>query len=142
MRTHSATKPRKERRRSDRALRVLIVDDEHDTVATLKAVLEDEGHVVQGVLTGAEVLPAARSFRPDAVILDISVPGMSGYAVAQALRHSFTDMRRPLVIGISGVWKEPPDRLVARQVGFDQYLVKPCDPAILIYLLASLKRPS
>jgi DNA-binding response OmpR family regulator len=141
MRTHSASKPGKERRRSDRALRVLIVDDERDTVATLKAVLEDEGHVVQGVLTGAEVLPAARSFRPDAVILDISVPGMSGYAVAQALRHSFTDMRRPLMIGISGVWKEPPDRLVARQVGFDHYLVKPCDPAVLIYLLESLKRP-
>jgi DNA-binding response OmpR family regulator len=88
------------------------------------------------------VLPAVRSFRPDAVILDISVPGVSGFAVAQAIRHSFTDIRRPLMIGISGVWKQPPDRQVARQVGFDHYLVKPCDPAILIYLLAALKRPS
>ena len=130
---------REERRRAGRALRILIADDERDTVNTLRAILESEGHVVQGVLSGSEVLPAARFFRPDVMILDISVPGISGYAVAQAIRHSFTDIRRPLMIAISGVWKEPPDRQIARQVGFDHYLVKPCDPQKLLDLFAHLK---
>jgi DNA-binding response OmpR family regulator len=130
-----------ERRRKGRVLRILIADDERDTVETLKAILENEGHVVQGVLNGVEVLPAARFFRPDAMILDLSVPGISGYAVAQTIRHSFTDIRRPLMIALSGIWKQTPDRLVAQQVGFDHYLVKPCDPNKLLGLLASLKHP-
>jgi DNA-binding response OmpR family regulator len=130
-----------ERRRVDRVLRILIADDERDTVETLAAVLETEGHVVQRVLNGAEVLPAVRFFRPDAVILDISVPGISGYGAAQAIRHSFTDLRRPLLIAISGVWKQPADRQVARQVGFDHYLVKPCDPQQVLELVAALRKP-
>jgi len=76
------------------------------------------------------------AFRPDVILLDISVPGISGYAIAQAVRYSFTDIRRPLLIGISGVWKNQADRLVARQVGFDHYLVKPCDPEELLKLLS------
>jgi DNA-binding response OmpR family regulator len=75
------------------------------------------------------------------VILDISVPGISGYGAAQAIRHSFTDLRRPLLIAISGVWKQPADRQVARQVGFDHYLVKPCDPQEVLELVAALRKP-
>jgi DNA-binding response OmpR family regulator len=127
-----------ERRDSTRALRVLVADDDADTVQTLTALLEFEGHVVRAVHTGADVLPAVPSFRPDAIILDISIPGLSGYAVAQAVRHSFTDMRRPLMIAISGMWKQAGDRLVAHQVGFDHYLVKPCDPREVIQLLDKL----
>ena len=130
--------PRDERRDTNRALRVLVADDDADTVQTLTALLELEGHVVRAVLSGAEVLPAVPSFRPDAIILDISIPGLSGYAVAQAVRHSFTDMRRPLMIAISGMWKQAGDRLVAQQVGFDHYLVKPCDPREVVELLNKL----
>jgi CheY-like chemotaxis protein len=130
--------PREERRDTNRALRVLVADDDADTVQTLTALLELEGHVVRAVLSGAEVLPAVPSFRPDAIILDISIPGLSGYAVAQAVRHSFTDMRRPLMIAISGMWKQAGDRLVAQQVGFDHYLVKPCDPREVVQLLSKL----
>ena len=53
--------------------------------------LRDAGYTVHGVYSGTDVLPIARMIRPDAIILDISVPGMSGYAVAQEIRHSFTD---------------------------------------------------
>ena len=63
---------------------------------------------------------------------------MSGYAVAQALRESFTDVRRPLLIAISGMWKDFADRRVAEQVGFDHYLVKPANPALLVGILDSL----
>lgn len=74
-------------------------------------------------------------------MLDISVPGVSGYAAAQAIRHSFVEIRRPLLIGMSGKWVQSPDRLIAQQVGFDHYLVKPCDPQRLMELIAGLRRP-
>jgi CheY-like chemotaxis protein len=131
---------REERRHTDRALRVLLADDDADTVQTLTALLELEGHVVRAVHSGDDVLPAVPTFRPDAIILDISIPGLSGYAVAQAVRHSFIDMRRPLMIAISGMWKQAGDRLVAQQVGFDHYLVKPCDPRDVLQLLHKLTK--
>jgi CheY-like chemotaxis protein len=129
-----------ERRHANRALRVLVADDDVDTVQTLTAVLELEGHVVRAVHSGADVLSVVRILRPDALILDISIPGLSGYAVAQAVRHSFTDLRRPLMIAISGMWKQAGDRLVAQQVGFDHYLVKPCDPRELVDLLGKVSK--
>lgn len=122
------------------ALRILVVDDDRDTVDMLSIVLRDEGHVVHGVYTGKEVLPAARLLRPDAIIMDISVPGMSGYAVAQELRHTYTAAHRPLLIAVSGMWKEPADRMVAQQVGFDHHLLKPCDTGELLALLEPLRK--
>ena len=63
-----------ERRRTDRALRVLIVDDDHDTVATLSAILERHGYIVQGTFNGADALPAARQGR--GVCESLSVEGI------------------------------------------------------------------
>jgi DNA-binding response OmpR family regulator len=121
-----------------RSLRIVIADDDRDTVDMLAVVLRDEGHVVHGVYNGKEVLPIVRAINPDAVILDIAVPGLSGYAVAQEIRYSFTEERRPLLIAISGMWKERPDKRVAQQVGFDAHLLKPCDATELLELLAPL----
>lgn len=129
------------RRRGSTSLRVIVADDDHDTVDSLSMALRDAGYTVHGVYSGTDVLPIARMIRPDAIILDISVPGMSGYAVAQEIRHSFTDARRPLLIAITGVWKEVSDRHVAQQVGFDHHLLKPCDPERVLQLLEQLKRP-
>lgn len=121
-----------------RSLRIVLADDDRDTVEMLSIILRDEGHVVHGVYTGKEVLPAVRTLNPDAVILDIAVPGLSGYAVAQEIRYSFTEARRPMLIAISGMWKDQPDKRVAHQVGFDAHLLKPCDPSELLGLLAPL----
>ena len=122
----------------ERPLRVLIADDDRDIVDTMAKLLRAEGHIVQSAYTGKDVLPAVLIFRPDAIILDISIPQMSGYAVAQAIRQLFTDVRRPLLIAISGVWKDFADRRIAEQVGFDHYLEKPADPAKLLALLETL----
>jgi DNA-binding response OmpR family regulator len=119
---------------------VVVADDERDTVDTLTALLQDAGHTVYSVYTGKQVLPTVRVVRPDAIIIDVAICGMSGYAVAQEIRHSFVDMRRPLLIGISGFWKESADKMVARQTGFDYYLDKPCDPNAVLELLAQPRR--
>jgi CheY-like chemotaxis protein len=122
-----------------RALRVLIADDDRDTVESLAFILRDEGHVVHAVYSGSEVLPAAGLFRQDAASLAISIPGMSGYAAAQVIRSAF-DGRRPLLIAVSGVWKDSPDRRVAEQVGFDHHLPKPYESQYLLRLLQPLQQ--
>ena len=121
-----------------RSLRIVVADDDRDTVDMLCVILRDEGHVAHGVYSGKEILPAVRALNADAVIVDIVVPGLSGYAVAQEIRYSFTNARRPFLVAISGMWKEHPDRRVAQQMGFDAHLLKPCDPHELLDLLGPL----
>jgi CheY-like chemotaxis protein len=125
---------------SGERLRILVVDDDVDTVNTLAFILRDEGYVVQLAYTGSEALAATRMFRPDLIIHDIAVPGLSGYAVAQSIKYGFTDLRRPFMIAISGMWKQMPDRKVAEQTGFDAYLTKPCDTASLLRLVDGFRR--
>ena len=127
-----------EGRAARRALRIVVADDDHDTVNMLGLILRDEGHVVHAVYAGNDVLPLVRTTRPDAVVLDINVPKMSGYAVAQEIRYLFTDAGRPLLVAISGMWKEHADKRIAGQVGFDAHLLKPCDPAELLQVLEPL----
>jgi DNA-binding response OmpR family regulator len=123
-----------------RRLCILVADDDRDTVEMLTIILRDEGHLAYGVYSGAEVLPLARTVMPDAIILDISVPGLSGYAVAREISATYLAVKRPLLIGISGKWKHPSDRMLARQVGFDHHLLKPCEPGEVLRLLEPLRR--
>jgi len=121
-----------------RPLRVLIADDERDTAMTLAAILRDKGHEVQTVLRGDEALELCRLFRPDVVITDINMPGESGYAVARELRDRHGQLA-PLLIAISGKWTKTSDRQVGKAVGFDHYLLKPCNPADLLPLMEPLR---
>jgi DNA-binding response OmpR family regulator len=122
-----------------RALKIIVADDDRDTVDMLAVLLRHEGHDVHRVYEGKDVLPLARLVRPDVIIMDIVVPGMSGYAVAQEMRHSFTEAKWPVMIAISGFWKERSDRRVAQQSGFDHYLMKPCEPGDIFAVLAPLR---
>jgi two-component system OmpR family response regulator len=115
-------------------LRILIADDDRDTAVTLATLLRDEGHEVNVVLRGDEVLDVERLMRPDVLIIDINMPGMSGYAIAREIRER-RPTASPLLVAISGVWTRTSERLVGHAVGFDHYLVKPCEPAELIALL-------
>jgi CheY-like chemotaxis protein len=74
----------------------------------------------------------------DAIIFDIEMPEMSGYAVAQKLRTLYYGTRSPLLIAISGKWNNPSEKLLARAVGFHHHLEKPCDPNALLRLLKPL----
>src|SRR2546423_346816 len=121
-----------------RPLSIVVADDDRDTTVTLASILRDEGHEVHTVLRGDEILELCRYLRPDAVIADIDMPGMSGYAVARDLHERHSGLA-PLLIAVSGKWTKTSDRLVAHAVGFDHYLLKPADPRELLAILESLR---
>lgn len=124
---------------AQRALRLVVADDDLDTVLTLMMVLRDEGYEVRGVSSPADVLSAINEFNPDAVLLDIGMPQLSGWELARRIRERLA--RRPMLIAISGQYKDGADKILAQIVGFDHYLVKPYDTAALLRLLAPLKLP-
>ena len=120
-------------------LRILVADDDRDAVETLLELMRDEGHETRGVYTGLDVLDSVRDFAPDAVLLDIGMPHISGYEVARELRLRYASAR-PLLIAVTGR-NEASDRVLAQLAGFDHHLAKPYDPAELLGLLAPLYGP-
>ena len=120
-----------------RPLRVLVVDDERDTVLILVALLRTESYDAQGVYSGKAALAAFQEFEPDVVIADIAMPDMTGWELAKRIRQARAE--RPLLIGISGEHTQAADRRLANLVGFDYYFYKPCDPKILLTLLQRFK---
>lgn len=121
------------------ALRVLVVDDDRDTVLTLTTLLRDEGYDTKGVYQGNEVMAALRDFEADAVILDIGMPDRNGYDVARQIRQRYGE-QRPMIIALTA-WTKPSDRMLAQMAGFNHHMPKPCDPNLLSALLAPLKLP-
>src|SRR5258708_39954302 len=94
-----------------RSLRLVIVDDEPDTVLTLSAILVDEGHSVVAAHNGQAAIMEIRKGVPDALIVDISMPGISGYEGAREARRIFGDLA-PMLIAMSGKWTCQTDRMV------------------------------
>lgn len=121
-----------------RPMRVLVIDDERDTVLMLVAVLRTEGYDAKGVYSGKAAFAAFQEFEPDVVISDIAMPDMTGWEVAKRIRQA-GGRQLPLLIGISGEHMQAADRRLANLVGFDYYFYKPCDPKVLLTLLERLK---
>ena len=122
-----------------RSLRLIVVDDERDAVATLSAILSDEGHTVVGAHNGAEAIQQIRKAPPDAVLVDINMPGISGYDVAREVRRFYGELA-PMMIAISGKWTSQTDQMLSKLAGFHYFLEKPCRPQMLLDLLAPLKQ--
>ena len=123
-----------------RPLRILVADDDRDTVLTLMMLLREEGYDVQGLHSGREVMRRMTDFDPDVVILDINMPERSGWELARTIRAR-QGKGRPMLIGISGEYKGGSDKVLSQVVGLDHYLVKPCAPAELLALIAPLRTP-
>ncbi len=106
--------------------RILIADDNRDAAESLSMLLELNGHDVRVAHLGSAALSLAQAFRPDVALLDIGMPDLSGYEVAQALR------REPWGQGIQLValtgWGQERDRQEAFAAGFNHHLTKPVDP--------------
>ena len=117
-------------------LRILVVDDNQDSADSLAVWLRLKGHEVRAAYGGPEALAAALEQRPDLVLLDIGMPGMSGYEVVRRLR-AHPDTRRTRLVAMTG-WGQEEDRRQSREAGFDQHLVKPLEPRALEELLAGL----
>jgi CheY-like chemotaxis protein len=116
-------------------LRIIVADDDRDAVMTLATILQHEGHEVREVYRGSEVLRMVRDFDPDAALIDIGMPGMTGYDVAREIRQIFG--RRPVLIAVTG-WKKASDRIAAQIAGFDHHLAKPFEPEALLALLGQV----
>ena len=119
---------------SPRSLRIIVADDEPDSITTLKLLLNDEGHDVVPLSKGAEVMRTIEEFKPDAVVLDIAMPDLSGYEIAKEIRKRY-GVITPLLIAITGRYKQASDKLLGQIVGFDHYLLKPYEPNELLALL-------
>jgi CheY-like chemotaxis protein/GAF domain-containing protein len=106
-------------------LRVLVVDDHQDLATGLAELLERWGHEARVAFDGPSGLEAARGFQPDLLLLDLGLPGMDGYAVAQTLRQepSLSSME---VVALTG-YAHADDRRKARESGVDHYFTKPVD---------------
>jgi CheY-like chemotaxis protein len=116
-----------------RSIKVLIVDDNAQAAASLATLLSLDGHEVSCVGNGRDALEAARRFRPEVVLLDIELPGMSGYEVARRLREdpALEGMR---IAALSGHGSAE-DRRRSLESGCDEHLVKPVDEQALLRLL-------
>ncbi len=116
------------------ASRILVVDDLAASADTLKTLLEMEGFEVRTAQEGQEALELAREFKPHVVLLDIGLPGMNGFEVANGLR-SQPESREALLIALTG-YGEAESRTRSAQAGFDFHMVKPADVDLLLSLLA------
>lgn len=114
----------------------MIIDDERDTVVSLMAILRDEGYEVQGAYDGPSAMKELEQFDPDVVLVDIAMPGMTGWDIAREIRKRHRS--RPVLIAITGTYIKAPDELLCRVAGFTFFFVKPCEPERLTRLLASL----
>jgi len=114
------------------ALRVLVVDDNRDSADSLALLLKLRGHETRACYDGRSALEAARELRPQAVLLDLSMPELDGFEVCRSLRaEGFHDT---LIIALTG-YGQGADRARSLAGGFDAHLVKPVEPELVAKLL-------
>jgi CheY-like chemotaxis protein len=137
------TQPRGDRTRArtapTMARRILVVDDEWLSAASWGKLLQVEGHEIRTAHDGLEAVEEAEAFRPDVILLDIGLPKLNGYEVAQQVRQQLWG-QGVVLIALTG-WGQAADRERSTAAGFDHHLVKPVDPAELMHLLAALPSP-
>jgi CheY-like chemotaxis protein len=122
--------------RPTRPLRMLVVDDNQDSARSMALLLRKVGHEVELAFDGHAGLRQVEAHRPDIVLLDIGLPGLSGFEVAQRIRQQPALAGLGLV-AVSGYGLDG-DRQKAREAGFDAHLLKPVAFDELLHLLASL----
>lgn len=115
-------------------MRVLIVEDNRDTLTSLAALLRYERFDVMTAPNGPVALEMARQFPPDAALVDIGLPGMDGYQVAKALRRQRPEPSSLFIAAVTGYGKDE-DKQLAVEAGIDAHVTKPADPVEIVRLL-------
>ncbi|HUG52200.1 MAG TPA: response regulator [Vicinamibacteria bacterium] len=118
------------------ARRVLVVDDNADSAETMEMLLQVGGRQVRTARDGPSAIAAASEQRPDVILLDIGLPGMTGYELAEKLRQT-PGAEKALLVAMTG-YGQAEDRARSRQAGFAAHLVKPIQPDALARLMAEL----
>jgi CheY-like chemotaxis protein len=119
-----------------RRFKILVVDDNHDSALSMAMMLQIMGHDTRTAHDGESALSAAETFLPEVVLLDIGLPKLNGYEVAQRIREK--DWGRSMfLIAVTG-WGQDEDRQRSSEVGLNLHMVKPVEPAALEKLLATL----
>jgi PAS domain S-box-containing protein len=116
--------------------RLLVVDDNRDSVDSLSTLLRLMGNDVHMAYDGVEAVHATHAFRPDVVLLDVGLPLRNGYDAARLIRGEPWG-REVILIALTG-WGQEQDRRRSREAGFDHHLVKPVDPKALMSLVSEL----
>ena len=115
---------------------ILLVEDDDLIRTSLRLLLEDEGHRVVEATTGEEGLALAGAHEPDAVLLDVTLPGLDGFEVCRELRR-----RSQVPIVILSARSDSHDQVAGLEAGADDYVVKPAEPKLLCARLrAALRR--
>jgi CheY-like chemotaxis protein len=114
---------------------VLVVDDNRDSADSLAELLRLTGHDVRTANDGPSALELAKAYRPEVVLLDLGMPGMSGFDVARRVREQ-DGLRDVVLVALTG-WGQDEDRRLTCEAGFDHHLIKPADPVYLEQLLAA-----
>jgi CheY-like chemotaxis protein len=110
--------------------RILLVDDYPDALETWGLYLRMKGFVVLTAPDGRAALDTAIAERPDLIVLDLDLPGMSGVEAARILRERDDTASIPLIAATG--FSQPSQLAEAERAGFDLILVKPCDPDLLV----------
>jgi two-component system phosphate regulon response regulator PhoB len=118
--------------------RVLVVDDEADIVALVAYQLAKAGYRVSTASNGTDALTAARQERPALIVLDVMLPGLSGYDVLEQLRGS--DATKEIAVLMLTARREESDRIGGLTRGADDYLTKPFSPQELVLRVAAILR--
>jgi signal transduction histidine kinase/FixJ family two-component response regulator len=120
--------------------KILIVDDNRDAADSLHALLRDHGFACASALDGPSGLETVAAFEPDAVLLDIGLPGLDGYEVARRIR-ALPQGEKYLLVAVTGYGEER-DKERSAQAGFDAHLVKPVDFDQLLAIIHAIRRPA
>jgi signal transduction histidine kinase/ActR/RegA family two-component response regulator len=118
--------------------RILVVDDNADAAESLALLLRMEPHEVEVAHDGPAALAAVDADPPDLIFLDIGMPVMNGYEVAQRLRQR-PGLEKVQLVAMTG-WGQEEDRRRSQEAGFDHHLIKPAEPSALRRLLARSER--
>ena len=116
----------------------MVVEDDHDIADLIVRYLQKAGHSVEAVTSGSAVLPKVRATPPDAIVLDLMLPGMDGLLVCQALRADPTTAAIPVIMLTAR--GEEADRIAGLELGADDYVTKPFSPKELTARVAALLR--
>lgn len=118
--------------------RILVVDDNRDSADSLGILLEMDGNQTCVAYDGLQALEMASTFRPDVVVLDLGLPQLDGYEVAQRIRQE-TWGQDIVLVALTG-WDDEADRRRTTEAGFNRHLVKPVDGIALQKILADVSR--